>query len=107
MMYVWVSVFGEGTPLVSDWISHVLRVVRLHRRQIFGPSWALVFSGSPLGSYAGVVKRVAGVGRGSRSSHTFSIVFTLRNGKESSQTFDITAKSANPKPAFCGIVVLR
>ena len=45
------------------------------------------------GPYAGVVKRVASVGGGSRNACTlFFILITLRNRKESSRTFRIKAK---------------
>ena len=75
--------------------------------QLLWPSWLGKF-GFLLGSFAGVVKRVAGVGGGAKSSRTFFFTFaTLKNNKESSQTLDITAKSANPTPAFRGIVVSR
>ena len=52
-----------------------------------------VFFGSPVGLYAGVVKRVADVGWGSRSACTlFFILITLRNRKEFSESLATKAK---------------
>ena len=63
---------------------------------------------SLLGPYAGVVKRVAGVGRGFRSACTFFFMFiTLRNRKEFSKTLAIKANVCKFEPFPRGIVVLR
>ena len=61
----------------------------------------LVSFGSPLGPYGGVVKRVAGVGGGARSSRTFFFTFvTLRNSKKSSQPLVITASVCQSKSSL-------
>ena len=68
----------------------------------------LVSFGCILGPYAGVVKRVAGAGGGSRSSRTFFFIFvTLRNQRNPPGLLLSRRNSANPNPTFRGIVVLR
>ena len=54
-----------------------------------------------LGPYAGVVKRVAGVGGGARKSRTFFFIFlTLRSRNKFSRTLDITTKVCLSRPNF-------
>ena len=78
-------------------------IERLHWRQICNSSGhhGLAIFASLLGPSAGVVKRVAGVMEGARSSSTFfSILVTLRNRNESSRTFAITAKVCQLQTSF-------
>ena len=115
MWQVWVSASGELTPLVSGCMTQVfgcrktactsvkmatLRAIMVRQER------DLVSFGSRSGPYAGVVKRVVGVGGGARSACTlFFIVVTLRNRKKSSETLAITTKVCQSEPTFCGIVV--
>ena len=101
---------------MGEWVPQVSGVVRLRRRQTCNSSGhhdsagkGLVSFGSLLGPYSAVVKRVAGVREGARSSRTFFFIFvTLRNRKESFKTLDITVNVCELHPnlswhrGFCG-----
>ena len=115
MLYVCISAFGEGTNLVSGWITRfrgdwdapaskdaTLRAIMVWRGR------GLTSFGSLVGPYADVVHRVADVGLGSRSPRTFFFIFaTVRNQRSPPELSPPTRKSANPIPAFRGIVILR
>ena len=63
---------------------------------------SLVSFGSLFGPFAGVVKRVAGVGGGARRPRSFFSTFEpLKNSKDSSQTLAITAKVCQSKTSLC------
>jgi len=61
----------------------------------------LVSFGSRLGSYAGVVNWVVGVGEGAKIACTFFFIFvTLRDRKRSSKTLAITTQVCHSKSNF-------
>ena len=115
-LLVWVSVFGEGTHLVIEWIIPDLG-------DSGGDETALASKNESSGHYAsagkGLFQFSSGhpcrfgeegrrFGRGFQKFRTFFSIFgTLRNRQESSPILDITAMSAHPKPACRGIVGSR
>ena len=96
-----VSVFGACMHLVSEWMTEVLGVVRLHRPQRCNRCSNHGLATFLLGSYSGLVKRVTGVGGGARSARTFFFIFvTPGNRKESSQTLDFAAIVCQSRTSF-------
>ena len=95
--------FDEVMVLVNEWITNYFWIERLNQRQDYYSSGHHGLAGfsSLVGSYAGVLKRVAGVGGGARTSRTFFCVFvTLGNRKESSKHFGITASICQSHTIF-------
>jgi len=83
----WITLFWGESGDCTSCKTATLRAIMVLQEM------GLVSFGSLFGPYAGVVKRVVGVGQGARSSRTFFFNFvTLRNRKDSSQTLAITMK---------------
>ena len=81
----WISVLGEGMHLVGEWITCLLgstdcTVVIDATLLAVMVQWemGLVSFGSLLGPQAGLVKRVASVAGGARSSRTFFLISATR-----------------------------
>ena len=98
-MSAWITYFffGSGNCTSVQHAALLAVMVRWER--------GLVCFSSLVGPNAGVVKRVVGVGGGARSARTFFFIIATIRIERNPPKLPSRQKSANPKTAFCGIVV--